>query len=110
MEFPAPTPRPPYYAVVFSSRRTAADAEGYAVMATRMEELARQQPGFLGIESVRDADGCGITVSYWESLEAVRAWGRHVEHRVAQEQGRVKWYETFRLRICRVEHERLFEH
>jgi heme-degrading monooxygenase HmoA len=109
MEFPAQTPRPPYYAVVFSSRRTAADAEGYAVMAARMEELARQQPGFLGIESVRDANGCGITVSYWESLEAVRTWGQHVEHRVAQEQGRERWYETFRLRVCRVEHDRLFE-
>src|SRR5262249_61855993 len=105
MDFPAPPPAPPYYAVIFSTRRTAEDAEGYAVMAERMVELASGQPGFLGIESVRAADGQGITVSYWQSLEAIREWGRHVEHRVAQAAGRARWYETFRLRICRVEQE-----
>ena len=108
MDFPAATPAPPYYAVVFSSLRTATDDAGYAVMAERMVELARQQPGFLGVESARGADGCGITVSYWESLEAVHAWGRQAEHLTAQAQGRERWYETFRLRICRVEQERHF--
>src|SRR5262245_35505861 len=94
----ARTPQPPYYAVVFTSVRSAADPEGYAAMAQRMVELAVQQPGFLGVESARD-DDVGITVSYWESLEAVRAWGRHVEHRVAQAEGRSRWYEAFRLRV-----------
>ena len=107
MDFPATTPRPPYYAVVFSLRRTPVDDAGYAVMAERMLELAAQQPGYLGVESAHDADGQGITVSYWTSLDAIREWGRHVEHRVAQAAGKAKWYETFRLRICRVEEEGL---
>ena|SRR5438105_1978107 len=105
----AATPQPPYYAVVFTTVRTADDSEGYAEMATRMEELAAQQPGFLGIESARDAEGVGITVSYWASLESLRAWGRHAEHLIAQRFGREKWYERFRLRVCRVEAERGFE-
>jgi heme-degrading monooxygenase HmoA len=109
MDFLAQTPQPPYYAVIFSSRRTKADAEGYAIMAERMVELAAQQPGFLGIESAHDAGGQGITVSYWQSLEAIHAWGKHVEHRVAQATGKARWYETFRLRISRVEHEGSFE-
>jgi heme-degrading monooxygenase HmoA len=105
----APTPRPPYYAVIFTSRRTAADDEGYAAAAERMVELASAQPGFLGIESTRGADGLGITVSYWDSLEAVRRWGEHVEHQLVQQLGRARWYEAFRLRICRVESERIFD-
>jgi heme-degrading monooxygenase HmoA len=98
----ARTPEPPYYAVVFTSLRTAADA-GYERMAERMGALAAEQPGFLGVESARGTDGVGITVSYWESLEAIRAWREHAEHRVAQAFGRGKWYEWFQLRVCRVE-------
>ena len=101
----APTPQPPYYAVVFTSQRTPADAPGYEEMAERMVELAARQPGFLGVESTRGADGVGITVSYWQSLDAIRAWREHAEHRIAQERGRSQWYSAYRLRICRVEGE-----
>src|SRR5262249_40617116 len=104
----ARTPRPPYYAVVFSSVRTEGQHAEYGAMADRMVELAARQPGFLGVESARDGDGVGITVSYWDSLEAIRAWGRVAEHRVAQALGREAWYESFRLRVCRVEEERVF--
>jgi heme-degrading monooxygenase HmoA len=92
------------YAVIFSSRQSA-DTEGYDDMAQRMQELAAQQPGYLGIESARDADGFGITVSYWESLEAIRAWKANGEHLVAQKNGRERWYASYNLRVCRVEYE-----
>lgn len=98
----ATTPAPPYYAVIFTSRRTAID-EGYEAMSDRMLELARQQPGFLGVESARGADGLGITVSYWVSEEAIAAWKAHAEHRIAQYHGRGKWYEHFETRVARVE-------
>jgi heme-degrading monooxygenase HmoA len=104
----AQTPEPPYYAVLFTSVRTAADPEGYADMAERMLRLAAEQPGFLGVESARGADGPGITISYWASREAIHNWGRHLEHRLAQQGGRSRWYECFRLRVCRVEEERVF--
>jgi heme-degrading monooxygenase HmoA len=102
-------PEPPYYAVIFTSVRTPDDPEGYAETAARMDELAARQPGYLGIESARADDGARITVSYWATLEAVRAWGRHAEHLLAQRAGREKWYQWFRLRVCRVEAERGFE-
>jgi len=95
-------PEPPYYAVIFSSRRTPGD-QGYEAMAERMVELAAQQPGFLGAESARDAQGFGITVSYWASEEAIAAWRRHAEHRLAQEQGRAQWYAHYEVRVARVE-------
>jgi heme-degrading monooxygenase HmoA len=94
---------PPYYAVIFTSRRTAADAAGYEAMAERMLELASQQPGFLGVESARGDDGLGITVSYWESEAAISAWREDAEHRLAQQHGRQRWYAWFALRVCRVE-------
>lgn len=96
------TPEPPYYAVVFSSKRTEVDA-GYGAVAQRMVELASAQPGFLGVESARGADGFGITVSYWTTLEAIAAWRAQEEHRIAQSAGRRKWYEHFEVRVARVE-------
>jgi heme-degrading monooxygenase HmoA len=93
---------PPYYAVVFSSQRYAEDA-GYGAMGDRMVELAKQQPGYLGVESVRGADGFGITVSYWESEEAIRNWKANAEHRAAQTTGWNTWYQHFELRVAKVE-------
>ena len=98
----AKTPDPPYYAVIFTSQRTDVD-DGYGAMGDRMVELASQQPGFLGVESVRDANGLGITVSYWSSLEAIAGWKANAEHRVAQTSGRKKWYSHFETRVARVE-------
>ncbi|TAH10867.1 MAG: antibiotic biosynthesis monooxygenase [Curvibacter sp.] len=96
----ANTPPAPYYAVIFTSLRTAVD-EGYGDMADKMVALASQQPGFLGVESARD--GLGITVSYWKDLESIRAWKAHAEHLVAQQLGHAKWYAAFKTRIARVE-------
>ncbi|GAB3554711.1 antibiotic biosynthesis monooxygenase family protein [Spirosoma fluminis] len=102
----AETPEPPYYAVIFTSVRTSAD-EGYGDTAVRMVELAQEQPGFLGVESARNE--LGITVSYWDSLEAIRTWKRHAEHQLAQERGRKMWYEAYKTRICKVERDYGFE-
>ena len=96
------TPSPPYYAVIFTSQRTVGD-RGYGRMADRMATLASQMPGFLGMESVRDSKGLGITVSYWESEDAIRRWKIHSEHQVAQETGKKVRYTDYVLRIARVE-------
>lgn len=96
----ANTPAPPYYAVIFSSLLSA-DNSGYQTMAQRMLDLAAQQPGFLGVESAREQ--IGITVSYWSSLDAIRAWQQQAEHRQAQQLGRDRWYSDFHVRIARVE-------
>ena len=97
----AATPEPPYYVVIFTSLRTEVDA-GYAEAAQRMLELAAQQPGFLGVESAR-SDGLGITLSYWQSEEAIQAWREHAEHSIVREQGRADWYAAFTTRVAKVE-------
>ena len=102
----AHTPKPPYYAVIFTSIRTSLE-DGYADMAQQMMDLAALQDGFLGVESARD--GLGITVSYWRDLEAIRKWKAHADHQVAQQKGRADWYSAYKTRICLVEREYGFE-
>jgi len=101
----AQTSGTPYYAAIFTSRRAGAPGDGYAEMAQRMEELAAAQPGYLGIEHARGDDGIGITVSYWRSLEDIRAWKAVAEHRLAQRLGRERWYAAYHVRVARVEYD-----
>ncbi|MAX32871.1 Heme-degrading monooxygenase HmoA [Onishia taeanensis] len=100
MSLIAKTPKPPYYAVIFTSHLTEVH-EGYGQMAERMVELASEQPGFLGVESARE--DVGITVSYWSDLESIKQWKANAEHQEAQRLGHEKWYSSFRTRISKVE-------
>ncbi len=68
-----------------------------------MLELAQQRDGFLGIDSVRAADGNGITVSYWRDEAAIAAWRRDAEHAAVRERGRRAWYGHFEVRVAKVE-------
>ena len=103
MSEPADTPEPPYYAVIFTSVRAPGGDEAYAQTAGEMTRLAAGQAGFLGEESAHDDGGLGITVSYWESLEAIAAWRTEADHQTAQALGRDEWYRAYSLRIARVE-------
>ena len=94
------TPQPPYYAVIFTSERTEEDS-GYSNMSDRMIELAKEQNGFLGIESAREE--VGITVSYWKDLDTIKKWKMNAEHIIAQETGKTVWYKNYKTRICLVE-------
>ena len=102
-------PPAPYYAVIFSST-LADDAEGYGAMAARMVELAREQEGFIDVESAaRTSEGSGITVSYWRDLESIRRWKNVSEHAAAQRMGRDAFYKNYRLRVARIEREYGFD-
>jgi len=92
----------PYYAVIFTSLLSE-NIEGYNEMATKIETLAKQQPGYLGIESAHE--NIGITISYWESLEAIKNWKDNVDHQAAQKIGKEKWYQTYKVKVCKVERE-----
>ncbi|RJG25187.1 antibiotic biosynthesis monooxygenase [Paenibacillus thiaminolyticus] len=102
----AQTPQPPYYAVIFTSERTDEDY-GYAGMAEEMVKLASVQPGFLGMESARE--NVGITVSYWDTLEAIQKWKQNERHLIAQRKGMAEWYRTYKTRVCKVERDYGFE-
>jgi len=97
----------PYYAVIFTSIQRDT-LEGYKEMAHKMEELAKQQPGYLGMESARNE--IGLTVSYWETLEAIKNWKQQSEHLKAQLKGRTDWYDWYKVRICKVERDYEFNY
>ena len=96
------TPEPPYYTVVFSSQM-GSDTEGYPEMVEQMLSLASAEPGFLGIESAQNADGSGITVSYWRDEAAILRWKGNLEHQVAQTAGRERFYQRYSVRVGRIE-------
>ena len=96
----ANTPKPPYYAVIFTSVQSD-NLKGYNEMAERLLKLAAKQPGFLGVESVRET--LGITVSYWKDIESIKRWKEDTEHIIAQEKGKQQWYNSYKIRIAKVE-------
>lgn len=93
---------PPYYAVIFTTLITD-DLSDYEETAERMEKLASQQEGYLGVEFARNV--VGITISYWKDLDAITKWKNNVEHTEARNRGREQWYKQYQLRICKVERE-----
>jgi len=103
------TRKHPCYAVIFTSTQTDFQ-EGYAEMSARMEELARQQAGFLGIESFRSPEGKGVTISYWKDLPSIQAWKQNPEHQTAQQLGKQKWYKDFTVEVARIESAYHFSH
>ena len=105
MTSPCLTPEPPYYAVIFTSVRSAVD-DGYQATTDRMMQLAATMDGFLGVDTAHE--GIGITVSYWRDLTAIGRWREHAEHRAAQERGRRDWYDAYTIRIARVERQQSF--
>jgi len=98
----ASCPVPPYYAVIFASQRKLGD-NGYGAAADRMIEIAPGMPGYLGVETVRGADGFGITICYWKDEASIRGWKAQAEHHAAQERGKAEWYERYELKVAKVE-------
>ncbi len=94
---------PPYYAVIFPNQRSGKDETAYAAAGERLAELAQDMPGYLGLESTRDEAGFGITISYWETEEAIKNWKEHADHLAAQEKGKSDWYAHYELRVAKVE-------
>lgn len=96
----ASTPAPPYYAVIFTTILKSSDP-AYEETAEQMLKLAKQQDGYLGFESARDE--LGISVSYWRDLDSIKAWKNQLDHQQAQIKGRQDWYQSYQVRIARVE-------
>ena len=102
------TPKTPYYAVIFTSIRTAGD-NGYEAMANELITVVSQQKGFLGAESVRSNDGFGMTISYWDTLESIQNWKNNQSHQRAKKMGKEHWYSQYMIRVCVVESNNFFD-
>ena len=103
MPYVSKTPKPPYFAVIFTSINSDMDHSEHTAMSARMHELASTYEGFLGFEPARNEDGTGVAVSYWRDLDTIQQWARDPEHRVAKKKGRSLWYDHYMIRIAKVE-------
>jgi heme-degrading monooxygenase HmoA len=103
MPFIAKTPKPPYYAVIFTSINADVDHAEHTEMYHRMVELAATYDGFLGIEPARNTDGSGVAAIYWKDTDSIAAFSRDPEHLIAKKKGREIWYSHYMIRICKVE-------
>jgi len=97
------TPKPPYYAVIFTTQRVDNSNDGYNEMAEKIDQMVKDQPGYLGMESVRDENGCGITACYWSDAASISKWKQNLAHQEAQTKGMSDWYEDYFLRVAKVE-------
>ena len=109
METYSKTPAPPYYAVIFGFRLRTSDTADYRATANRLMKIAHGFDGFFGEEAARVEDGFCLTVSYWRDEDAIRVWRQNVQHSEARARGKREWYESFRVRVARVERDYGFE-
>jgi heme-degrading monooxygenase HmoA len=71
-----------------------------------MENLVKSISGYISHYSQRDAQTReGITVAYFDSLEAIKVWREHPEHKATQELGRTHFYESYDVKVVKVERE-----
>ncbi len=92
------------WTVAFANRRpVGSEGDGYSETAAQMDALAAEQPGFIGVDSVRTDGGDGITVSRWSSIAAMVSWRRVTTHQAAQHTGRDRWYDSYRSDVARVD-------
>jgi heme-degrading monooxygenase HmoA len=103
MAYISKTPRPPYYAVVFTSINAKVDHTEHVAMFRRLVDRASTYAGYLGIEAARNSDGTGVAAVYWRDADSIEAWAKDPEHQVAKEKGREIWYSHYMIRICKVE-------
>ena len=102
----------PYYAVIFTSIRNTKNKQNnidYNHTAEKIENLAKKQDGYLGIEHFYNKQNkMSITISYWKSLDDIKKWKLNIEHANAQEKGKNIWYKYYKIRIAKVEREYQF--
>ena len=92
------------YAVIFRSIRTPHSEELYAEHSARMELLVKKIPGYISHHGQRDPISReGTTISYFESLESIKQWREHLEHRETQKLGKELFYEKYEVQVVKVE-------
>ncbi|MFT4573434.1 MAG: ribosomal-protein-alanine N-acetyltransferase [Marinomonas primoryensis] len=89
----------PYYAVLLSSKLLLNDLT-YRLMAEKILELAKDQPGYLCAEY--GAGEMDFLMTYWETRGAAEAWLNHDVQRRTLSIGERFWYEEYSLKLFKV--------
>lgn len=92
----------PSLIILFRSKLTDQAGEDYQAMNDELESLVRQNPGFIDVKSYTAQDGERLTVVWWRDEESLTEWRNLMRHREAQNTGRQKWYEYYKLEVASV--------
>jgi heme-degrading monooxygenase HmoA len=79
------------------------DDEGlaeYQEDSARIRSLAENAPGFVSFKTYVAEDGERLSVVMFESEEEQQAFRALAEHRAAQQRGRERYYQTYRIMVC----------
>jgi heme-degrading monooxygenase HmoA len=88
--------------ILFRSKLLSTAGDDYARMAAEMEAHARTFDGFVDMKAYLAADGERLTVVWWRDEESLAVWRNDARHRVAQQQGRERWYEYYRMDVAEI--------
>ena len=89
------------YAVIFRACAGAQDDE-YNETVKKMREIAFSTYGCLEFVAVTEGDQ-EIAISYWQDEESIQRWREDVAHKLAQERGKTKWYESYNVDVAKIE-------
>lgn len=88
--------------VLFLSTLTPEAGDDYEQMAEEMLSTAKDMPGFVDFKTFQAADGERVSIIRWQDRETLAQWRKHPRHLIAQQQGRAKWYQYFRIEVAEV--------
>ena len=91
------------YAVIFRAVIRDLDQE-YLDLAEQLRSLAIDKYGCREFFALTEGNQ-EVAISYWDTEEQVRNWKQDALHLQAQQLGRKKWYESYRVQIAEVQRE-----
>jgi heme-degrading monooxygenase HmoA len=95
--------------ILFFARHTDQAGEDYNAMDRELSELVKDAPGFQGVKSFKAEDGEHLAVVWWRDEETLRQWRDQTRHRVAQETGRERWYQYYRMEVAHIRRRTAFQ-
>ena len=92
------------YLIIFEVYPHPSQKDRYFELAAQLREELVKQPGFVQVERFQSLvdEGKILSLSSWESVEAIAGWRNHAEHMVVQEEGKARIFESYRLRVAKV--------
>ena len=92
------------YVIIFEVYPHASQKDRYFELAAQLRESLVKQPGFIQVERFQSLinEGKILSLSFWESEEAIAGWRAHAEHMVVQKEGKDRIFDSYRLRVAQV--------
>ncbi|EOL8988592.1 antibiotic biosynthesis monooxygenase [Cronobacter dublinensis] len=91
-------------AVLFEAQALPQAQQRYFDLAAGLKPLLADAPGFIDLERFQSltVPDRFLSLSWWESEEAVRQWKGNLMHQAAQQEGKERIFAHYRIRVAQV--------